>query len=212
MAPVGLSHFGHALDKIFAPPQPPRLSDSLVQRLASERGSALLEFALVVPLLVVFVVGIFDFSGAFNQKQKVAQAAQEGAILAAAQPKSDIVATNGNPDSLQPTVIAIFNSLVGSGVVPSGTCTPPGAVAGGPGLTWTYSITGCPDNLSIVISRGWVPGAGASTGQPVPVCTVVTVSYPYHWRFNGVIQLLFPRANYAATTQVTESATVHNQT
>ena len=41
------------------------------------RGSALLEFAITLPLLVVFVVGIYDFSGAFNQKQKIAQAAQE---------------------------------------------------------------------------------------------------------------------------------------
>jgi Flp pilus assembly protein TadG len=212
MARFGLIHFGNPLNRFGEPPPPLRLCELFAQHLASERGSALLEFALVLPLLVVFVVGIFDFSGAFNQKQKVAQAAQEGAILAASQPMSDIAATNGNPDSLQATVTSIFNSLVGSGVVPSGTCTPPGAVAGGPGLTWSYSISGCPDNLSIVISRGWVPGAGPSTGQPVPVCTVVTVSYPYHWRFNGVIQLLFPRANYAATTQVTESATVHNQT
>jgi hypothetical protein len=38
------------------------------------------------------------------------------------------------------------------------------------------------------------------------------VSYPYHWRFNSVIQLLMPGASYAATTNVSETATVHNQT
>ena len=180
--------------------------------LADEGGSAILEFALVLPLLAVFVVGIFDFSGAFNQKQKVAQAAQEGAILAAAQPMTDIQASNGNPDSLQTVVVAIFNSLQGNGVIPTGTCVPPGTNAGGPTLTWTFSISGCPDNLSIVIQRGQVPSAAASPGQPLAVCTVVTVSYPYHWRFNGVIQLLFPHSSYSATTSVIESATVHNQT
>ena len=41
-----------------------------------EQGAALLEFAISLPLLVVFIVGIFDFSGAFNQKQKIEQAAQ----------------------------------------------------------------------------------------------------------------------------------------
>jgi hypothetical protein len=46
----------------------------------------------------------------------------------------------------------------------------------------------------------------------VAVGTIVTVQYPYHWRFNSVIQLLIPGATYAATTQVLESATVHNQT
>src|ERR1017187_5045474 len=77
--------------------------------LKSDQGSALLEFAIVLPLLVVFVVGIYDFSGAFNQKQKIEQAAQEGAIFAGGQPMSDIARGNANPDSLQPVVVAIFN-------------------------------------------------------------------------------------------------------
>jgi Flp pilus assembly protein TadG len=162
----------------------------------------------VLPLLAVFVVGIFDFSGAFNQKQKVAQAAQEAAILAAAQPMSDIQSTNGNPDSLQPVVTAVLNSLVGSGVI-TGTCSAPPLVAhSGVSLIWTYSMSNCPDNLSIVINRGSVP----SLGPPIAVCTAVTITYPYHWRFNRVIQLLVQNPNYAATTSITESAMVHNQT
>ena len=62
-----------------------------------EQGAALLEFAISLPLLVVFIVGIFDFSGAFNQKQKIEQAAQEGAIIAGAQPMSDIAGGHWNP-------------------------------------------------------------------------------------------------------------------
>ena len=65
--------------------------------LKGAQGSAILEFAIVLPLLVVFVVGIYDFSGAFNQKQKIEQAAQEGAIIAAAQPMSPIVAMETFP-------------------------------------------------------------------------------------------------------------------
>ncbi len=177
--------------------------------LRDEQGAALLEFAISLPLLVVFVVGIFDFSGAFNQKQKIEQAAQEGAIVAGAQPMSDIATSNANPDSLQPVVTAVFNSLAGSGVLPKGTtCTPPGAVSGGPNLTWIYTISGCPDNLVITINRGSV----FTSTSPAVVGTTLTVAYPYHWRFNSVIQLLFPGpSGYKATTQVTESATVHNQ-
>src|SRR5258707_15887357 len=93
--------------------------------LSDVQGSALLEFAIVLPLLMVFVVGIFDFSGAFNQKQKIEQAAQEGAIIAGAQPMSDIASGNGDPDSLHPVVTAVFNSLVGSGVLAKGACVPP---------------------------------------------------------------------------------------
>ena len=171
-----------------------------------EQGSAILEFAIALPLLVVFVVGIYDFSGAFNQKQKIEQAAQEGAIVAGAQPNNDI-ASPSSPDSLQPVVTAIFNSLVASGAVPAGTCSPPGAATGPTGVAWTYTITGCPDTLIITINRGLVSGSGS----PATVGTLVTIQYPYHWRFNSVIQLLIPGASYAATTQLSESATVHNQ-
>src|SRR6202161_4202442 len=93
--------------------------------LRGAEGSSLLEFAITLPLLVAFVVGIYDFSGAFNQKQKIEQAAQEGAILVGAQPLSDLVAgsttTPSNPASLQPVVTAIFNSLAGSGALPYAT-------------------------------------------------------------------------------------------
>jgi TadE-like protein len=183
------------------------LHRGMVSLLREAQGAALLEFAIVLPLLVVFVVGIFDFSGAFNQKQKIEQAAQEGAIIAGAQPMSDIASGNGNPDSLQPVVTAVFNSLAASGVVPQGTCAPPVTPKHTPpSLKWTYTITGCPDDLVIVIDRGSVP----APCPPPAVCTKVTVTYPYHWRFNSVIQLLIPGAKYA-DTPTTESATVHNQ-
>jgi Flp pilus assembly protein TadG len=181
-----------------------------------EQGAALLEFAITLPLLVVFVVGIYDFSGAFNQKQKIAQAAQEGAIIAGAQPMSDIEPLNPNvagPDSLQPVVTTVFNSLTGSKVLQAASCSPPAASHSGVTLTWTFTVSGCSaanpgDNLVITVNRGTV----STSATPAVVGTTVTVVYPYHWRFNSVIQLLVPGATYAATTTVTESATVQNQT
>src|SRR6202167_691426 len=93
---------------------------------SDSRGAALLEFAVALPLLMVFVVGIYDFSGAFNQKQKIEQAAQEAAIIAGSQPTSDIAASAGdtNPPSLQAVSTAVFNSLTASGVLAVGACTP----------------------------------------------------------------------------------------
>ena len=180
-------------------------------------GSAILEFAVTIPLLVVFVVGIYDFSGAFNQKQKIEQAAQEGAIVAGGQPMTDIapsISTSTDPDSLKPVVTAVFNSLAGSGVLPNtgGNCTLPWPAPVQAAVTWTYTIAACngsypADNLVITINRGWT----AASSGPSVVGTVVTVTYPYHWRFNSVIQLLIPGASYQATTSLTESATVHNQ-
>ena len=46
------------------------------------------------------------------------------------------------------------------------------------------------------------------TGLDV-VGTVVTVSFPYDWRFYSVIQQILP--GVIKTTPIVESATVHNQ-
>lgn len=176
-------------------------------------GSALLEFAIVLPLLVVFIVGIYDFSGAYNQKQKIEHAAQAGAIVAGGQPRSDMYTGNLNPDSLQPVLAVVFNSLAADAVLPlanQGSCTVPVVPTPNGGLSWTYTISGCStnatDTLTIVMDRGVVVA-----GPPATVSTKVTVSFPYHWRFNSVIQLLFPGASYAATTDLRQTATVHNQ-
>ncbi len=173
--------------------------------LNDEQGAALLEFAISLPLLVVFIVGIFDFSGAFNQKQKVEQAAQEAAIIAGGQPTSDIATSNSDPASLHSAVNAVYNSLVGSGVLSAANCAPPFTPSGGANLTWTYTLA-CPDTLSVAINRGAI----FTATSPTVVCTTVTVTYPYHWRFNSVIQLLFSGPSHLPAT-ITESATVHNQ-
>jgi Flp pilus assembly protein TadG len=176
-------------------------------------GSALLEFAIVLPLLVVFIVGIYDFSGAYIEKQKIGHAAQTGAIAAAGQATGDMDPTIGNPDSLQPVVNVIFNSLAAEGVLPmanQGNCKPASATVTNSQLQWTYTISDCSapavDVLTTTIDRGAIVD-----GPPATVSTVVTVSYPYHWRFNSVIQLVVPGASYAAITDLKQTATVHNQ-
>src|ERR1700736_1084428 len=64
---------------------------TLAVRLGIEDGaSQIVEFAVSLPLLAVFVVGIFDFSGAFTLKQKLTNAAREGARAAAAGPANDL--------------------------------------------------------------------------------------------------------------------------
>jgi hypothetical protein len=47
-----------------------------------ERGAGLAEFALVLPLLIVLIFGIFEFGIAFNRAQAIEAAAREGARLA----------------------------------------------------------------------------------------------------------------------------------
>jgi Flp pilus assembly protein TadG len=50
-----------------------------------ERGQALAEFALVLPLILLFIAGIVEFGRAWNIKQAVTDAAREGARYAVVQ-------------------------------------------------------------------------------------------------------------------------------
>jgi Flp pilus assembly protein TadG len=49
----------------------------------NDRGAVAVEFALILPILVVLVFGIIDFGRAFNAQVTLSQAAREGARLAA---------------------------------------------------------------------------------------------------------------------------------
>ena len=48
-----------------------------------ERGAVVVEFALVLPLLVIFVFGIVEFGRAYNAKIQLTSAVREGARAAA---------------------------------------------------------------------------------------------------------------------------------
>ena len=49
---------------------------------AGERGAAVVEFAIVLPLLVMFLLGIIQFSLMYNRQQALHAAAREGGRVA----------------------------------------------------------------------------------------------------------------------------------
>src|SRR5579859_5341565 len=51
--------------------------------LAGDRGATAVEFALLLPLLLLMVFGLIDFGRALNAQLTLTQAAREGARLAA---------------------------------------------------------------------------------------------------------------------------------
>lgn len=57
-------------------------SKSLKQRMADEKGAELVEFAFLLPLLLVIVAGTWDFGRAYRVNQAITNAAREGARLA----------------------------------------------------------------------------------------------------------------------------------
>src|ERR1700704_1487275 len=79
-----------------------------------DAASQIVEFAVSLPLLAVFVVGIFDFSGAFTLKQKLTNAAREGARAAAAGPANDLAnpsSSTGVPASVNDAFWVVDNYL-----------------------------------------------------------------------------------------------------
>ena len=53
-------------------------------RRPGERGQGLVEFALILPPLLLLIIGMLEFSRAWNAKQAITDAAREGARLAVA--------------------------------------------------------------------------------------------------------------------------------
>ena len=161
-------------------------------------AAALIEFAVALPLLVVLIVGIFDFGGAFNLKQELSNAAREGARFGAAQPTNDVTQVTPAPPSVDAIRFLVDSYLQTAKINDCGLSTAPGNLAGS--LSWSYTAnTGCASALTLTITRGLAvsePIGGATVNV---LCTKVEITYPYQWHFNSVIQLLVPGANYTFT-------------
>ena len=71
-------------------------------RLADERGQALLETALTLPLVLLVAVSIFEFGRAYQTSQVITNAVREGARVA--------VLPNANPQDVRARVIAYMHS------------------------------------------------------------------------------------------------------
>lgn len=168
-------------------------------------GAAIIEFAVALPLLVVLVVGIFDFGGAFNLKQELNNAAREGARFGAAQPTNDLA--QGQPPSVSAVRYVVAAYLTNAHINDCGLGSNSTTWGTAGGLTWVFSATtGC--SLTLTVSRGvQVQETGGGVNM---LCTTVSIVYPYRWHFNNVIQLLVPGASYNLLNNIQSNATAAN--
>jgi hypothetical protein len=172
-----------------------------------DRAAQLVEFAVALPLLVFFVVGIFDFSNAYTFKQKLTNVARDAARVAASDPANDLqFYSTSAPASVIDAFFEVDNYLLANNINDCGigTSTPTPA-----GLTWTYTASGngCPTGgLTIIINRGYYFPAALATqpvsvlchspglgGGPTPTAiigTCISVQYGYQWRFGSVASLV----------------------
>lgn len=172
-----------------------------VEMVAATEGAQLLEFAMVLPLLLVFLVGIMQFGEAFLLKQKMASAALEGVRIVVSNGLSD-TSCGSTPCSIQAAAQAVANYMTNAGV--NSSCISPSALSSAGTFSWTVS---CPNGISININRN-VPYTTAA-GQPL-IGTKVTLMYPYTWSFGGVVKLLDPGSSLSLPTTLTETAVMQN--
>jgi Flp pilus assembly protein TadG len=183
----------------------------LQRRCADDRASQIVEFALSLPLLVLFVVGIFDFSGAISLKQKLTNAAREAARVAAADPANDLGNASGVPVSVLDAFYVADNYLVSEKLNDCGLNTPDLPTQTGGTLTWVSTTTSCPGGgtLRLTINRGCVKSQTIN-GNPVHlVGTCVTILYPYKWQYSSVTGLL--GITFIGPTGITTTATAFNE-
>ena len=173
--------------------------------LRETEAAALIEFAVALPLLVVLVVGIFDFGGAFNLKQKLNNAAREGARFGASQPTNDLAM--GQPPSVNAVRFVVDSYLQTAGINDCGLSTATWATGGG--LTWQFSGTGPACSMTLTVDRAFQVQESVGGNTVTIPCTTVNITHPYQWHFNSVIQLLVPGANYTFT-DIHSDATVVN--
>jgi Flp pilus assembly protein TadG len=147
----------------------------------SSEGAQLVEFALAVPFLLVMIIGILDFGGAYNLKQALNNAAREGARYAVNQSSniSDISAT-----SVGAVGTVVSNYLTNAGITK---CTI-GSASGGPvDFTFGSTSTGC-GSFQLEVNRG----VTITSGSVTYLATKVTIIYPYTWSIGNIMKLFLP--------------------
>jgi Flp pilus assembly protein TadG len=142
-------------------------------RRSTERGQAVIELALTLPLLLIVVFGIIDFGFMFQRYEAVTNAAREGARLGALVPRPINVAVAGSytKQNAEDRALAYLNASGLNGT--AHTCVS-GAVVGG---------TRC-----ALMTTSSVPVTGSTL--TVDQVTMI-VEYDHEYQFVGPIMNLF---------------------
>jgi Flp pilus assembly protein TadG len=80
-----------------------RTKKALIRRTGRRRGTAIVEFAVVLPLLLVLLFGIIDFGWIFMVRQTLTNAAREGCRVAVLQTATAEQVANRVRSVMQPT-------------------------------------------------------------------------------------------------------------
>jgi Flp pilus assembly protein TadG len=132
---------------------PPMKRSASGARKGRDRGAAAVEFALVLPLLLLIVFGIIDFGRALNAQITLTQAAREGVRLAAL----------GYSDAtVQASAQAAAPQLSGVAVTVSASCLPGAGPTANAQVNVSYSF-------SFITPVGAIAGLFGGSGLGAPI-------------------------------------------
>ena len=186
-------------------------AQKLSTRVRDTEAAELLEFALALPLILVMVVGLLDFAHAYNIKQKLANAAREGARLGGSEITSDLTNANCSGIAMPCSVVAIRDDVTtylrDSGVdmkFLTGTTD-----------NWdstNFVATFLKNGYGLKIERYVQVSVTETTGPTTVPSTRVTLSYPYDWTFgfNKIIKLLLPSSTFSNPISINADAMMAN--
>jgi Flp pilus assembly protein TadG len=177
-------------------------------RLRETEAAELLEFALALPLILVMVAGLLDFSRAYNIKQKLSNAVREGARFEAAAPGSE--ASSSSPASLPTLRDEVVTYLSNANVDTSfiGTTLKYDPSAGVCTGTWYTTVGTSATQYGLEVEKCVQVVDGGTT---IP-STRVTLYYPYDWTFgfDHIIKLLIPSSKFTGPIRIETDATISN--
>ncbi len=136
-----------------------------------ERGSAMVEFAIVAPVLFVLIFGMIDLGRALFLLNNLTAAVREGARLAAVQ---DDPTTGANQTAVQNRVTGYIQNFGGTAPTTQPTVTP--NLGCGNVCSVTVTLTGYP-----FVAITPLGPLSALIGTPVGAITMPTVSAVFRW-------------------------------
>jgi Flp pilus assembly protein TadG len=180
--------------------------DTRLQRMGGDDGAVVIEFALVLPFLLLLVSGVLEFGQAFRSQEAIAVAARAGMRQASNLGKDrmadsialqSIVAQLSNAQNITVNRIVIYKTTAADGAPTSGTCLTQatgGGVIGACNIyTWANAQaapTGftavCTGNSGTALDHWWCPTDRKSSLTDPPDYLGVYINATY----NGVTGIL----------------------
>jgi Flp pilus assembly protein TadG len=137
-----------------------------LKRRTNQRGAALLEVALTLPIMLLVSVGIFEFGRAYQHWQVITNAAREGARMASL--------PNADPDNVRARVQQYLQNGALSGYASASVAVDPAEVSNGVGTVSASRVTvAYPFNFIVLNPVARLVSSSSTVGAPITLTAAV---------------------------------------